>query len=113
MDTPFAEFGAALSADGDCIAAVAGGPTMPWTVIRVEATTGKTEVLHCDNAELPGAGYLPVPQHMDFEGPYGQVVHALLYPPTNPDAGGRMASGRRTSCGYTAGRPAGSRRCST
>jgi dipeptidyl aminopeptidase/acylaminoacyl peptidase len=88
VDTPFAEFGAALSADGDSIAAVAGGPTTPWAVIRVEATTGKTEVLHRDNAELPAAGYLPVPQHIDFEGPYGQVIHALLYPPTNPDVRG-------------------------
>jgi dipeptidyl aminopeptidase/acylaminoacyl peptidase len=88
VDTPFAEFGAALAADGDCIAAVAGGPTTPWAVIRVEATTGKTEVLHRDNAELPDAGYLPVPQHIDFEGPYGQVIHALLYPPTNLDVRG-------------------------
>jgi dipeptidyl aminopeptidase/acylaminoacyl peptidase len=88
VDTPFAEFGAALSADGDWIAAVAASPTTPRAVIRVEATTGKTEVLHRDHAELPGAGYLPVPQQIDFEGPYGQVVHALLYPPTNPDVRG-------------------------
>ena len=88
VDTPFAEFGAALSADGDWIAAVAGSPTTPRAVIRVEATTGKTEVLHRDHAELPAAGYLPVPQQVDFEGPYGQVIHALLYPPTNQDVRG-------------------------
>jgi dipeptidyl aminopeptidase/acylaminoacyl peptidase len=29
-----------------------------------------------------------VPQHVDFEGPYGQIVHALLYPPTNPEVTG-------------------------
>ncbi len=88
VDTPFAEFGPALSADGDSIAAVAGGPMTRSAVIRVEATTGKTEVLQRDHSELPDEAYLPVPQQVDFEGPYGQVVHALLYPPTNPDARG-------------------------
>jgi dipeptidyl aminopeptidase/acylaminoacyl peptidase len=88
VDTPFAEFGPALSADGDSIAAVAGGPMTRSAVIRVEAATGKTEVLQRDRAELPDERYLPVPQHVDFEGPYGQVVHALLYPPTNPEVRG-------------------------
>jgi dipeptidyl aminopeptidase/acylaminoacyl peptidase len=88
VDTPFAEFGSALTADGDSIAVVAGGPMTRPAVIRVEAATGKTEVLQRDGAGLPGASFLPAPQHVDFEGPYGQVVHALLYPPTNPDARG-------------------------
>jgi dipeptidyl aminopeptidase/acylaminoacyl peptidase len=88
VDTPFAEFGPALSASGDSIAAVAGSPMTRSAVIRVEAATGKTLVLQRDSAELPDQAYLPVPQHVDFEGPYGQVVHALLYPPTNPDVRG-------------------------
>ncbi len=88
VDTPFAEFGPALWADGDSIAAVAGGPTTRSAVIKVVATTGKTEILQRDRGELPDAAYLPVPQHVDFEGPYGQVVHALLYPPTNPEVRG-------------------------
>jgi dipeptidyl aminopeptidase/acylaminoacyl peptidase len=88
VDTPFAEFGPALSADGDSVVAVAGGPMTRSAVIRVEATTGKTEVLQRDRSDLPDEAYLPVPQHVDFEGPYGQVVHALLYPPANPEARG-------------------------
>ncbi len=88
VDTPFAEFGTALTADGDSIAAVAGGPMKRSAVIRIEAATGKTEVLQRADAGLPDPAYLPVPQHVDFEGPYGQVVHALLYPPTNPDVRG-------------------------
>jgi dipeptidyl aminopeptidase/acylaminoacyl peptidase len=88
VDTPFAEFGPALSADGDSIVAVGGGPMTRSAVIRVEATTGKTEVLQRDRGDLPDEAYLPVPQHVDFEGPYGQMVHALLYPPANPDARG-------------------------
>ncbi|HEY2316216.1 MAG TPA: prolyl oligopeptidase family serine peptidase [Streptosporangiaceae bacterium] len=88
VDTPFDEFGPALSADGDSIAAVAGGPMTRSAVIRVVAATGKTEILQRDRGELPDEAYLPVPQPVDFEGPYGQVVHALLYPPTNSDVTG-------------------------
>jgi dipeptidyl aminopeptidase/acylaminoacyl peptidase len=54
----------------------------------VDAGSGKTECLQRDQAELPADAYLPVPRPVDFEGPYGQVVHAQLYPPTNPDASG-------------------------
>jgi dipeptidyl aminopeptidase/acylaminoacyl peptidase len=88
IDTPFDEFGPALSADGDAIVAVAGGPAKRSTVIRVDAATGKTDVLQRDRGYLPDEAYLPVPQYVDFEGPWGQIVHALLYPPTNPDVTG-------------------------
>jgi dipeptidyl aminopeptidase/acylaminoacyl peptidase len=93
LDTPYAEFApdhgmATLSADGDSIVAVAGGPAGRPTVVRVNAATAKTEVLQRDRGDLPDAAYLPVPQHVDFEGPYGQIVHALLYPPANPEVSG-------------------------
>ena len=88
VDTPFEEFGPALSADGNFIAAVAGGPTTRSAVVRIDASTGKADVLQRDRGYLPDEAYLPVPQHVDFEGPWGQVVHALLYPPTNPDVTG-------------------------
>jgi dipeptidyl aminopeptidase/acylaminoacyl peptidase len=93
LDTPFTEFAAAhgppaLSADGESIVAVAGGPSTGRTVVRIDAATAKTDVLLHDSAGLPDPAYLPVPQLVDFEGPYGQVVHALLYPPTNPEVTG-------------------------
>jgi dipeptidyl aminopeptidase/acylaminoacyl peptidase len=93
LDTPYAEFGpdhgmATLSADGDSIVAVAGGPASRQAVVRVNAATAKTEVLQRDRVDLPDGAYLPTPQHVDFEGPYGQIVHALLYPPANPEVTG-------------------------
>ena len=88
LDTPFAEVPFDLCADGMSIATIGGGPTTWQAVIRVDATTGKTSVLQREAAEPPEAAYLPVPQEVDFEGPYGQVVHALLYPPASPDVTG-------------------------
>jgi dipeptidyl aminopeptidase/acylaminoacyl peptidase len=88
LDTPFPEFGHTLWADGNSIAAVAAGPLTRPSVVRVDATSGKTEVLQRDLADLPDEAYLPVPRAVDFEGPYGQIVHAQLYPPTNPEVRG-------------------------
>jgi dipeptidyl aminopeptidase/acylaminoacyl peptidase len=86
--TSFPSFLTALSADGMSIAAVATGPATRPCVVRVDAASGKTERLDRDAPELPDEAYLPVPQAVDFEGPYGQVVHAQIYPPTSPDARG-------------------------
>jgi dipeptidyl aminopeptidase/acylaminoacyl peptidase len=88
LDTPFAEFAFDLSADGESIAGIGGGPATWPAVVRVDAATSRTEVLLRESAGLPDQAYLPVPQEVDFEGPYGQVVHGLLYPPANPDVTG-------------------------
>jgi dipeptidyl aminopeptidase/acylaminoacyl peptidase len=86
LDVPFADFDFGISADGTAIAGVAGGPLQPRSVVRVAADTGKTAVLRQELDELPDDEYLPVPQAVQLEGPYGRVVHALVYPPTSPDA---------------------------
>ena len=86
LDLPFQEFHGGVSADGNTIVAVAGGPQTPLSVVRVDAATGKSEVLRRETEEVPEAGYLPVPNQVRLEGHYGRNVHALVYPPTHPDA---------------------------
>jgi dipeptidyl aminopeptidase/acylaminoacyl peptidase len=86
--TSFPSFSTAISADGMSIAAVATGPATRPCVVRIDAATGKTEQLERNPQDLPDEAYLPVPLPVDFEGPYGQIVHAQLYPPTSPDARG-------------------------
>jgi dipeptidyl aminopeptidase/acylaminoacyl peptidase len=87
LDVPFSTFEPALSADGSTIVAVGMSPTAGPAVVRIDAATGAAEPLR-RGAELDYEAYLPIPQAVDFEGPYGQVVHALLYRPANPDASG-------------------------
>ena len=86
LELPFQEFHGGVSADGNTIVGVAGGPQTPLSVVRVDAATGKSEVLRRETEEVPGAGYLPVPNQVRLEGHYGRNVHALVYPPTHPDA---------------------------
>jgi dipeptidyl aminopeptidase/acylaminoacyl peptidase len=88
LELPFSDFDFSISADGTTIAGIAGGPLQPSSVVRVDAGTSKAEVLRQELDELPDDGYLPVPRPVEFEGPYGRVVHALVYPPSSPDATG-------------------------
>jgi dipeptidyl aminopeptidase/acylaminoacyl peptidase len=86
LDVPFQEFRSGVSADGTTIVAVAGGPQIPLSVVRIDAATGKSEVLRRESDDIPDPGYLPVPSQVKLEGQYGRNVHALVYPPTHPDA---------------------------
>jgi dipeptidyl aminopeptidase/acylaminoacyl peptidase len=86
LDTQLPQFGYSISAAGTVIAGVAGGPLQPTSVVRIDAGTGKSDILRQELDELPDIDYLPVPRARQLEGPYGRVVHALVYPPTSPDA---------------------------
>ena len=86
LDLPFAEFTSDLCADGMTIVAVAGGPLTPLAVVRIDAASGTSEVLRAETEKTPDLGYLPVPKQVQLEGQYGRSVHALVYPPTHPEA---------------------------
>jgi dipeptidyl aminopeptidase/acylaminoacyl peptidase len=88
LETPFPEYAFTVSADGASIAAIAGGPLQLRSVVLVDAETGRTQVLRQEMDELPDPDYLPVPRSVELEGTYGRVVHALVYPPSSPDARG-------------------------
>ncbi len=88
LDLPVAEVTFDLSADGDSVAAIGGGPTTSAAVVLFDTRTSTASVVSAGPAGQPEEAYLPVPQEVDFEGPYGQVVHAFLYPPANPDVTG-------------------------
>ena len=84
LDIPYCEFSPGISADGTVIAGVAGGPREPLSVVGVDAATGEVAVLRREMDEVPDARYLPVPSQVQLEGPFGRIVHALVYAPANP-----------------------------
>jgi dipeptidyl aminopeptidase/acylaminoacyl peptidase len=86
FDIPYRVFAAGLSADGMSVVGVAGGPSSPLSVIRVDAETGKAKKLSSSSGRLPASGYLPKPRKLQFAGKFGQTVHAWVYPPANCDA---------------------------
>jgi dipeptidyl aminopeptidase/acylaminoacyl peptidase len=86
LDVPFQEFISGVSADGSTIVAVAGGPLTSLAAVRIDVATGRSEVLRRESEEIPDPAYLPVPSQVKLEGQYGRNVHALVYPPSHPDA---------------------------
>jgi dipeptidyl aminopeptidase/acylaminoacyl peptidase len=93
---PFRVFMPSLAASGATVAAVAGGPRAPWSVIRVgpvgPAEVMRAEIVREGTAAAPDPAYLPVPRQVQLSAsPNGAVVHALVYPPTSPVADGPAA----------------------
>jgi dipeptidyl aminopeptidase/acylaminoacyl peptidase len=75
----------ALATSGGAVAAIAGGPHVPWSVVRTWFG-GATEVLRRQAVAAPDLSYLPDPRQEQLSiGPNGAVVHAVVYPPANPD----------------------------
>jgi dipeptidyl aminopeptidase/acylaminoacyl peptidase len=85
LAVPFSVFLGGVSAEGTTVVGVGGAPREASSVVRIDAASGEFSVLRAEVAELPDQRYLPVPRNVELEGPYGRVVHALVYPPSNPD----------------------------
>jgi dipeptidyl aminopeptidase/acylaminoacyl peptidase len=97
FDVPYQAFSPWLSASGQSVATLASGPEQPFSVVRADipAAGGRAaregagqaaavSVLRRETEALPDPAYLPVPRAAELAGPGGSVVHALVYPPTNP-----------------------------
>jgi len=103
LDLPYQVFASGVSAAGQTIAAIAGGPVVPTTVISVDVSVsgglggvvppgassacgGNAQVRELSRStdSLPDPAYLPVPRTARLTGPSGSVVHAIVYPPANP-----------------------------
>lgn len=89
LEVPYDDWQLALSAHGSTIVGIAGGATVPPSVVRIDTKTGRVEGLRRELAELPDIAYLPKPRAEQLEGPFGRPVHAYVYPPSNPEAVGR------------------------
>ncbi|MBW8483588.1 S9 family peptidase [Actinomadura parmotrematis] len=88
LDVPFTNWQGALSADGTTIVGIGGAHDTPPSLVRIDAATGRAEVLRRELDELPDAAYLPTPRTERLEGRFGRPVHAFVYPPSSPEAEG-------------------------
>jgi dipeptidyl aminopeptidase/acylaminoacyl peptidase len=90
LDLPYAAFGQ-VTAAGDAVVCVAGGPGSEPVVLRV-GPDGGTEVLRPARDLGLDPAWFSRPEHVTFpteDGGSGVAeAHALVYPPTNPEATG-------------------------
>jgi dipeptidyl aminopeptidase/acylaminoacyl peptidase len=73
-----------LAVSGTTITTVAGGPAVPWSVLRV-AASGSVESMKKPPATGPDPAYLPDARPVRLSSDRsGGVVHAIVYAPANP-----------------------------
>jgi dipeptidyl aminopeptidase/acylaminoacyl peptidase len=79
---------AQLAVSGAVVALVAAGPRTPWSVLRV-SPGGPVETVRQHAVAAPDPAYLPEARPVQLSGGQnGPVVHAVVYPPANPEATG-------------------------
>ncbi|BDI22946.1 S9 family peptidase [Herbiconiux sp. L3-i23] len=88
LDSPFTSFELLDYADGRVLVR-GGGPDLPGGLHLLDIADGSVEIgavetVRSDFEELPDAAYLPAPVERTFQGE-GREVHAVVYPPRNPD----------------------------
>jgi dipeptidyl aminopeptidase/acylaminoacyl peptidase len=84
IDLPCTDI-ASIQCDGARAAFLAGSPSEPLSVIRLDLETGRHEVLRRSTTLAVGPEYLSTPEPIEFPSTDGPTAHGLFYPPKNPD----------------------------
>ena len=86
VETPYSTIGS-LRADpaSGTVLFLAGSATEPSSVVRLDAEAGELEVLRRSSELGVDAGYLSVPETVEWATEGGLTAHGFFYPPTNGD----------------------------
>ncbi|MFQ6012602.1 MAG: prolyl oligopeptidase family serine peptidase [Thermoplasmata archaeon] len=85
FNIPYREVQAVMRiADGAAIF-VAGSPTEPWSMVRLDLESGSIDVLRRSTNVGVDTGYLSAPRAIEFPTEGGLTAHAFFYPPRNRD----------------------------
>lgn len=89
LDLPYSVY-AQLRAVPGGVVCLAGSPSAEPAIVRISADDEAVEVLSPARDLGLGDGFFAVPEAVSFpsgpNGPSGRTAHALVYPPTNPNA---------------------------
>ena len=92
LDLPYAAF-RYVTAQGTAVVCVAGGPAAEPVVLRVDVDGGQPEILRPARDLGLDPAWFSRPEHVTFptedRGTGIAEAHALVYPPTNPEASPR------------------------
>ena len=85
LDLPYTVWAPSLDVDNFHLAAIAGSPTLSNRVVTVDLESGHATAGQASSSLSIDARYLPEPTVEALPGPHGRTVHAIVYPPKNPD----------------------------
>lgn len=83
-DLPFTDI-SSVQCHGRQAVFLAGSPTEPLSVIRLDLDTGRHKVLRRSTSLAIAAEYLSTPEPIEFPTAGGRAAHGLFYAPRNPD----------------------------
>lgn len=84
LEIPYSEIGD-LRAGPGWVVFHAGSPMEPTSIVRLDLATGRLEVLRRSGEVAVDAGFLSLPQAIEFPTERGLTAHAFFYPPRNRD----------------------------
>ncbi|MBD1898972.1 S9 family peptidase [Trichocoleus sp. DQ-A3] len=84
IETDYTEI-SSLKASAGRVGFIAGSPTKFSSIIQMDLATRQIEVLQRSSKLEIDAGYLSVPQPIEFPTENGLTAHAFFYPPQNRD----------------------------
>ena len=64
---------------------LAGSPTAPLSLVKLNLKTLDAEVLRCGRTENIDPGYISIPETLEFPTEHGRSAYAFYYPPKNKD----------------------------
>ncbi|RPI07897.1 MAG: S9 family peptidase, partial [Zetaproteobacteria bacterium] len=84
VDLPFTDI-SSVQCNGSQAVFLAGSPTEPLSVVRLDLDTGGHEVLRRATSLSIAAEYLSTPEPIEFPTAGGRTAHGLFYAPRNPE----------------------------
>ncbi len=84
METPYTAI-SDVRVMGGRVAFIGGSPTEPTSIVQLDLTTSKIEILRRASNIGVDEGYLSIPQAVEFPTENGLTAHAFFYPPKNCD----------------------------
>jgi dipeptidyl aminopeptidase/acylaminoacyl peptidase len=84
LDQPHDSSAPFLVAEGSTVCLVAASATIPNEIVKLDVSTGETDVLKTSVQPSVEPSYFSVPSAIEFPTDGGLTAHALFYAPTNP-----------------------------
>jgi dipeptidyl aminopeptidase/acylaminoacyl peptidase len=72
------------AAEGSIVVFVAGSPTIPNQIVRLDVSSGSTDTLRSSSRVAVDPSYFSVARAIEFPTEDGLTAHALYYPPSSP-----------------------------
>jgi len=93
LETPYSEISflrvgpssASANSGRDFALFLAGSPTLPEAVVRLDLATGRCDALRQSSTAEVDTGYISIPQEIEFPTEHGLTAFGLLYLPRNRD----------------------------